>query len=278
MAPNPGTVSSRLAWAAAAVAAVASLAGVAVTGLYRDGEALIRTTRADDSFRLFMVLPVLAIGLWAGRRGSVGGRLVALGALACLAYLYAFAATAAHINAMSLAQIAALGLSTWALLLGLGSVDPKVVAQAVDGRLLRRTTGVFLLAIAALSAVNWSAVLLGAAISGVQPADIEKLGLATNPLYTIELAFLVPAFAVAGIRLLRGDRAGAVLALPLLVLLVLLGIGLAWEAAGIAAFGGAFDAGQAVAGIVFAALPALLLLPIVVRRRPGSAPGEVAAA
>ncbi|MGZ6314506.1 MAG: hypothetical protein ACXWNI_02635 [Candidatus Limnocylindrales bacterium] len=259
-------IADRLACGALVAAAVASLAGLIVPGLYRDAEMLVWTTRADDSFRLVLVLPILALGLWTARRGSIAGRLIAMGALACLAYLYAFLTTAARVNAMTLAQVAVLGLSVWALLLGFQAIDPAPVERAIADRLLRRTTGVFLLAMTAFSALKWGGLIFSSVLSGDQPAEVVKLGPTPNALFTVELAFLVPLFALAGIRLLRRDLRGGVLALPMLVLLGLLGVGLAWEAVGIAVLGGTLDAGQAGAGIVFAAVPSLLLLAIVVRR------------
>jgi hypothetical protein len=63
----------------------------------------------------------------------------------------------------------------------------------------------------------------------------------------------------------RAGPRGFAPALPLLFLLVLLGLALSWEAAGVAVAGGSFDAGQAVAGIAFALIPALLLAPVAVR-------------
>jgi hypothetical protein len=256
----------RLAWSAAGVTALASLGGLSIAGLYRDHQALIQVTRADDSFRLIVLLPILAIGLLGAARGSMLGRLASMAALACLAYLYAFVAAAAAVNPMSLAQVAALGLTFWALVLSFDGLDPARVEAAVGGRLLRRTTAVFLLAMALLSTINWGAILLVSAVNGNPPTDVVRLGLTTNPLYAIELAFMVPLFAVAGFRLLRGDTRGPLLATPLLILLVLLGLGLSWEAAGVAAGGGSFDAGQAMAGVVFAIVPALLLVPLGLRR------------
>ena len=124
----------RLAWGAVAATAVASLSGLILTGLYRDGDAMSRLTRADDSFRLLVVLPILAIGLWAGARGSVSGRLVSMGALACLCYLYAFVVSAVAINAMTLAHVAAFGLSFWALRPARLSVATPVATFRATGR------------------------------------------------------------------------------------------------------------------------------------------------
>lgn len=255
----------RLAWGAVAVTAVASFSGLVLPGLYRDGDAMARLTRADDSFRLLVVLPILAIGLWAGARGSVPGRLASMGALACLCYLYAFVVSAVAINAMTLAHVAAFGLSFWALVLYFLGMD-AVTVEGIGSRLFRRSTATLLLGMAGLSAVNWGAILLVSAVSGNPPSDVVRLGLTTNPLYAIELAVLVPLLGVAGLRLLRRGGGGPLLALPLLFLMVLLGLGLSWEAVGVAVAGGAFDAGQAVAGILFAIIPVLLLAPVAVRR------------
>jgi hypothetical protein len=254
----------RLAWGAVAATAVASLSGLVLPGLYRDGEALGRLTRADDSFRLLVVVPILAFGLWAGARGSVSGRLAAMGGLACLGYLYGFVVSAVAINAMTLAHVAAFGLSFWALVLYFLGMEAALVEE-IGSRLFRRSTAAVLLGMAGLSAVNWGAILLGSAVSGNPPSDVVRLGLRTNPLYAIELAVLVPLLWVAGLRLLR-HTGGPLLALPLLFLMVLLGLGLSWEAAGVAVAGGSFDAGQAVAGIAFALIPVLLLAPVAVRR------------
>jgi len=98
---------------AAILTAIASVAGMVVPGLYRDRDALVRLTQADDVFRLAIVLPILAIGLSTAAHGSINGRLAALGALATLAYLHAFLVFGAALSAATLAHIAILGVVTW---------------------------------------------------------------------------------------------------------------------------------------------------------------------
>ncbi|HEY5473333.1 MAG TPA: hypothetical protein VIK32_09105, partial [Candidatus Limnocylindrales bacterium] len=79
----------QLAFVALLLAAVAAAAGLLVSGLYRDTEEGIRQARATDLVTLLGAVPALALGLWRARAGSAGGRLVAVGALAYLAYSYA---------------------------------------------------------------------------------------------------------------------------------------------------------------------------------------------
>lgn len=262
-------LADRLAWVAVTLTAIASVAGLAVPGVYGDRDALVRLTQADDVFRLAIVLPILAIGLASAAHGSITGRLAALGALATLAYLYAFLAFGAALSAATLAHITILGLVFWSLLLLSTAMDPRAVERVVTRRLLRRTTAVFLVAIAGLSVLQWSATILGAVASGTLPADVAEFGWATSPLYAIELAFVVPLMAVAGIGLLRRDAGGA-LTVPLLIFLALLGLGLVWEAVFVALGGTPFDPAMAIAGLLFLALPALLLVPAFVDRNHGA--------
>jgi hypothetical protein len=218
------------------------------------------------------VVPVLGSGLWAAARGSIVGRLTALGTLATLVYLYGVLAFGAALGAMTIVHIAILGLAFWALLLGLLGLDSVGVERAVGSRVPRRTTAAFLLAMAALSALQWGATILGSVASGNPPPDVARYGWTTSPLYAIELAFAVPLFAVAGVRLLQGRAMGLVLALPLLTFLALLGLGLAWEPVFAALAGRPLDVWLVAAGVVFFAFPAVLLGAAVRPPRGGGAP------
>ena len=79
-------VADWLAFTALLLAAVAAAAGLAVSGLYRDTAEGVRQARATDLVTLLAAVPALALGLWRARRGSAGGRFVAISALGYLAY------------------------------------------------------------------------------------------------------------------------------------------------------------------------------------------------
>jgi hypothetical protein len=76
-----GSVPTRLAAIATALATIVSLAGLAVDGLYRDTPYWIQQARGTDLATLFLAVPVLVIGLSAARRGSSTGGIAVLAGL-----------------------------------------------------------------------------------------------------------------------------------------------------------------------------------------------------
>ena len=76
------TISNRLAALATVLAAVAALAGLAVTGLYVDSPNWVQQAQGTDLATLFLAVPVLALGLWTASRGSSAGRLAVVAGLA----------------------------------------------------------------------------------------------------------------------------------------------------------------------------------------------------
>jgi hypothetical protein len=129
------------------------------------------------------------------------------------------------INPMTPLHIAILGLSVWSLIFAIIALAGSP-APAVGSRLPRRTTATFLLSVPALFAILWSGQIGQAINSGINPQQLTELGLPTNPVYTLDLAFALPFLASSGILLLRGARAGSAIAVAALAWVVLMGLGL----------------------------------------------------
>jgi hypothetical protein len=214
----------RLALVALPLAAIAAIAGLLVSGLYRDTADGIRQARATDLVTLLVAVPALAIGLWRARAGSAGGRMVAVGALGYLAYSYAIYAFSVVIGPLTPVHIAILGLATWSLVLTVFALDDATYDYASRFRFPRRTTGGFLIVVASLFAMLWLSQIAGAIASSQLPAAVSDLGLPTSPVYSLDLAFAVPLITLTGVRLLRGDRRGPAGAAAGLAFLVILGL------------------------------------------------------
>ena len=211
-----------LAVGALLLAAIGSAAGLFVSDLYRDSEAWIREAQATDVVTLVLAVPLLATALWLARRGDVRWQSLVAGALWYLAYSYAIFAFSVAPNELSLLYIAVLGLATWSLVLRLCASDERSLAD-VSPRLPGRATGVFLLAVPVVFGLLWLGEIAGAA-SAAEPSEaLVELGLPTNPIWALDLAFALPVVAYAGIRLLRSDARALSTALPALVFLVLIG-------------------------------------------------------
>jgi len=216
------SVPERLAALAGLAAAVASLAGF-LPGLYRDPQVVVAQSHGYDVGNLVAVL-VLALALRASARGSLRGRLVAVGALGCLLYGYVTYAFLIVLNPATLLYIAVLACGGWALATGLTSVDEQMVETTLGPHVPRRTTALFLLGIAVLFAITWLGQIAGSVSSGQLPAALKEAGWPMNPVYVLDLGFVLPLLALTGARLLARRPGGVRLAVPLLVFLPLLAL------------------------------------------------------
>src|ERR1700674_2712806 len=184
------SVSQRLAAMAGVAAAVASLAGF-IPGLYRDPKVVIAQSHGFDIGDLIAVM-VLGLGLRWATRGSVRGRLVATGALGYLLYSFVTYAFLIVLNAATVLYIAVLGFGAWSLITGLAAVDDQKADQLAAGHLHRRLTAVFMIIIAALFALTWLREISASVVSGKLPAALEAAGWPMNPVYVLDLGFVVP--------------------------------------------------------------------------------------
>ena len=210
----------RLAALAGVAAAIASLVGF-IPGVYRDWPLIVAQSHGYDVGNLLAV-GALGLGLVWVSRGSVRGRLLAIGALGCLMYAYVTYAFVIILNPATLLYIAVLGFGGWSLIIGFASVDAEEVETALGDRLPRRATAVFLIVAAFLFAVNWLNQMAQSAFSGQLPAEVAAAGWPMNPVYVLDLGFMIPLSLLTGASLIRGRPIGARFAVPLLVFLALL--------------------------------------------------------
>jgi hypothetical protein len=255
-------ISNRLAATATFLAAAAAIAGLAVSGLYVDAPNWVQQAQGTDLATLFLAVPVLAVGLWTASRGSVAGRLAVVAGLLYLVYNYAIFAFSVAMNPLTSVHIAIFGLSLWSLVLaGRSAVDG---AEAVTERLNRRAAGGLLVAVGVMFGLLWLGQIATVATTGVLPPDLVKAGLSTNPVYALDLSFFLPLCAIAGIGLLRGNRAAA-LVFPMLVWVPLMGAGVVGGIVLMAAAGDQTAVPVAVAITVLGVVSSILAAVAVVR-------------
>lgn len=122
-------------------------------------------------------------------------------------------------------HIAVLGLSVWSLVFSLQPVAGDRQLEGIAPRLPSRTTAGYLLGAAGLFGLMWLSQIAEAILAGHAPAEVTRLGLVTNPVYTLDLALALPFFAVAGILLLRRDRIARAIGVAALSWSMLMGLG-----------------------------------------------------
>ena len=124
---------------------------------------------------------------------------------------------------------------------------------------MRRATAGYLLIIVFLFAVAWLGQIGGAATSGVRPQALIDAGWPTSPIYTLDLAFVLPLCALAAWRL-RRSGGGLRLAAPLLVFAPILSLGVVTMAVFAGLDGQPLDIVMVTIFVVVAAAGAVLAL------------------
>ena len=212
----------RLAAFAGLAAALASVAGF-IPGLYRDPRVIVDQSHGYDVANLVVVI-VLELGLLWASRGSVRGRLIAIGALGCLVYSFVTYAFLIVLNPATLLYIAVLGFAGWSFVAGFTRIDDAQVEAIVEGRLARRATSAFLAILAVVFAVTWLSQIAAALISGNLPSELAVAGWPMNPVWVLDLGFVLPLALMTAIRLVRRQPGAERIAVSFLVFDMLLAL------------------------------------------------------
>jgi hypothetical protein len=210
----PGRTVDRLVVAALVTTAAVAAIGLLAAGAYRGPASLAWMLKGYDAVTL---AAVVMAGPWvvrSARRGSTWGWLGELSLLAYLVYMYAFYVFAAPFNDWFLAHVAVFGLSTAALVAGLGSVDARGLAERFDPRAPVRVVAVVLGSLGVALAGMWVVASLRFAVTGdlpegsalVETPSVVHLGIA------LDLGLLAPWYVLASVLLWRRAPWGFVLA------------------------------------------------------------------
>jgi hypothetical protein len=172
------------------------------------------------AYPLLLVLAVLA------GRGSLRAYLAWTGTLAYSAYTYAIYVFDIHFGPLFLVWVAVFGLSIYALIGALASIDPGRVKDSFKAKIPLRSTSVLLIAVGTIFSLLWLSEIVPAMLAGKAPDVVTESGLRTNPVHVLDLAVFLPAAVLAGTLLARRRAWGYVLAPTVLVAMVVLAMGI----------------------------------------------------
>jgi hypothetical protein len=208
----------------AVLGTLASLSGIFVDRIYQHETASWQTQAVGQDIANLAVLTLLLVFGYAAAHGSTPAVLVWTGLVVATAYSYTIYAFAVHFGPLFLLYVAVLGMSLWALIGGLSSLDP-VRLVVTEPRLVGFVSSL-LLVIAGVFALLWVAQDLPAMFSGTSSQELRDTGLPTNPVHVLDLALFLPASALAGILLRRGRPWGFVLAPVMLTAMAAISAGI----------------------------------------------------
>jgi hypothetical protein len=244
-------------------------------GLYRfDTVFTAAGNTAVDAVVLALGVPLVVRAWLEHRKGSPRGTLLLAGSLGYLLYVYANYALGVAYNPLYLAYVTLLSASLFGLAAAVGAVDRAALAVvAADAHLPHRFLSRFLLTAAAVTAAVWLQPLVTALLQGSAPDLLDVY--TTTVTYSLDLAVIAPAAALAGLLVRRRRPVGYLMAAPLLTTIVLLLPTIALSTALQAAAGVTFTAAEVIgpiAGFGVLGATASWLLGRLLRAVPTSVP------
>jgi hypothetical protein len=209
-AAQKGSIAVVLTALIIALMIAASVLGIVVDGLYREGPWAREAFRGGDVVTLVLVVPVLTGALLLVRRGSVRATIVWIGGLAYALYNYAYYVFGAAFNDAFLIHITIFSSSIFALVVAVSSLDIAAMAEPLRRPRLARWIGGFLTLVGVGQGGLWIFVIMRYAVTGEVLADIPVRG--QHVVFALDLSLLVPALVVSGVLLWRRTPIGYVAA------------------------------------------------------------------
>ena len=203
------TMAWRLSLVIAALMAIQSAVGVVLPSVYRDTGWVTAAWFGNDLVTLAVAVPVLLWSLSAARRGSVRGELIWYAMLGYAVYNYAYYLFGAALNAFFPVYATLFVLPVFALILTLGRLDPRSVADHFAVATPRRWIAAYMLFTGVGLTFAWIGQWAAYLLAGTAPSiGVEAFQLVA----AMDLTFMVPWFVVGAVLLLRRAAWGYVVA------------------------------------------------------------------
>ena len=214
-----------LSIAAALLAMAGSLIGLSVDLIYASlTPAFLPQALAQDIANLLIASPALLILAALALRGSLRAYLLWLGVLTFMVYNYVIYTFSIPFGPLFLVWVAVLGLCIYAVIGGVTAVDHRSVMARYTSRQAVITVGWFLIITALLFGLLWLSEDVPALLASARPQSVIDIGLPTNPVHILDLAFFLPAAIATGVLLLKRVPLAFTLAPGLIVFLILTGL------------------------------------------------------
>jgi len=209
-----------------ALVAATSLSGILLEKTYSREAPAWAVQAVGQDFANLAVAALLLVCTFYLSKKSLKAYLVWLGAYFYLVYAFAIYAFFIHFNFLFLVYVLILGLSFYALIGGLMAADPAILSKSLLHNTKSKASSVMLMLIAVLFGSLWLSEIIPALLSDSIPKNLVETGLWVNPIHVLDLAFLLPCMIITSTLLWRDKFYGSLLAVPLLVFSVAMGMGI----------------------------------------------------
>jgi hypothetical protein len=214
-----------LSMAAALLAIAGNIISLFVPGIYADlTPVFFPQAIAQDIANLAIVAAAWLILILLAIRGSLRAYLLWLGVLTFTIYNYVIYTFSVPFGPLFLLWVAVLGLSLYALIGGIASINHKSVRASFKSQRAITFSAWFLIVVAILFGLLWLSEDIPALLSGKTPQSVIDMAIPTNPVHILDLGFFLPGVVITGIMLLKQKPLSYTLAPAFIVFLILTGI------------------------------------------------------
>lgn len=224
--------------------------------------------RGQDAVNL-LIYPALLLLAWRAARGSLLALLGWAGLALYSAYSYLLYAGWVHFGALFPVYVAVFGLSVYALVGVLALIDPRRLRASFRRSAPERGVGALLAALGAAFALLWLGEIVPPLLEGSVPATLTDAGLASNPVWVLDLGVVLPAMVLTGVLLRRGRPLGYLLAVPLLAFGMAMGAAIVGMLVALGLAGEPAATGPAVMIVLIVVFETAALIAFVQHLRPG---------
>ena len=204
----------------AILATIASIGGLTLNGLYRDNTFVRVTWLGNDWVTLVLAVPILVGTLiFSHRRDSKGLKkppesaiLIWMGMLDYMLYNYAFYLFGAAFNWFFLLYVALVGLSIFALIYGLASLDANGISRQFRERMPVKWIGGYFLFVAGGLGAVYVTQSISFILTGQLPSIISTSGHITNVVFALDLTLVIPWLALGAFWLMKRKPWGYIIA------------------------------------------------------------------
>ncbi len=214
-----------LSIAAVVLAVAGNILALAIKSIYAPlTPAFYPQALAQDIASLAIVSPLWLICAVLALRGSLRAYLVWLGVLTFTIYNYVIYTFSVPFGPLYPLWLAVFGLSLFALIGGIASLDHTAVRLAFASRRTVVIVAWFIIVVAVFFAFLWLSEDVPALLAGRLPQSVVDMAVPTNPVHSLDLSFFLPAGFLIASYVLRDRPLGYTLIPAFVVFLILTGI------------------------------------------------------
>jgi len=177
-----------------------------------------------DIVTLLIGIPLLIMGIFLSRKGTLRGQLLLTGALGYFLYTYGAMCFLTAFNPLFLVYVAVFSLSLFGFILSMKNLNVNQVARNISDGFPRRTVAAYFVIVAIFLTLAWLGLVASPSLTWAPPPGLESA--ITMVIQALDLGIIVPTSFITASLLIRKEAWGFALSSVLLLKILTMGAAL----------------------------------------------------